>query len=147
MRMVRPQFAEVRADDHPGRRWVRIGLTRHIASSDTPVCWMDVYLPVEYGDLLNEIPTYNGLIYTLIEQRYAVTISEILQRIRAIDTPPNLMVRFDTDVGTKALELTRRYRCSSGQCQLISIKVLPDIDNRPKLTHFWSEPLDLDRKG
>ena len=84
------------------------------------------YLPVEYGDLLNEIPAYNGLIYTLIEQRYGVTISEILQRIRAIDIPSNLMARFGTDVGTKALELTRRYRSSSGQCEMISISVLPE---------------------
>lgn len=124
--LVADEALALRLDDRPGRRWVRIGQTRHIASSDTPVCWTDVYLPLEYADLLNEIPTYTGLIYTLIEQRYGVTISEILQRIRAIDTPPNLMARFGTDVGTKALELTRRYRSSSGQCEMISISVLPE---------------------
>lgn len=124
--LVADEALAVRLDDRPGRRWIRIGQTRHIASSDTPVCWTDVYLPVEYGALLDDIPTYSGLIYTLIEQRYGVMISEISQHIRAIDTPPNLMPRFETDVGTKALELTRRYRSSSGQCEMISISVLPE---------------------
>jgi GntR family transcriptional regulator len=124
--LVADEALALRLDARPGRRWIRIGQTRHIASSDTPVCWTDVYLPAEYGDLLNEISTYTGLIYTLIEQRYGVTISEILQRIRAIDTPANLMARFGADVGTKALELTRRYRSSSGQCEMISISVLPE---------------------
>lgn len=125
-KLVADEALALRLDDRPGRRWIRIGQTRHIASCNTPVCWTDVYLPAEYADLLDEIPVYNGLIYTLIEQRHGVTIAEILQRIRAIDTPSNLLSRFETDVGTKALELTRRYRSGSGECELISISVLPE---------------------
>ncbi|MGV3654499.1 MAG: GntR family transcriptional regulator [Noviherbaspirillum sp.] len=125
-RLVADEALALRLDERPGRRWVRIGQTRHIANSDTPVCWTDVYLSAEYSDLLNEIPTYDGLIYTLIEQRYGVMISEISQRIRAIDIPPNLMTCFGSGAGTKALELTRRYRSSSGHCEMISISVLPE---------------------
>lgn len=124
--LVADEVLARKLDNRPGRRWLRIGQTRHVLGSLTPVCWTDVYLPLEYAALRHEIPTYTGLIYTLIEQRYHVTISEILQSIRAIDIPPNLLPRFNGDVGSRALELIRRYRSGSGQCEMASISVLPE---------------------
>jgi len=124
--LVADEVLARKLDNRPGRRWLRIGQTRHVASSQAPVCWTDVYLPLEYADLRHEIPTYTGLIYTLIERRYHVTISEIRQSIRAIDIPSNLLARLDGDVGNKALELIRRYRSSSGECEMVSISVLPE---------------------
>lgn len=124
--LVADEVLAHKLDNRPGRRWLRIGQTRHVLGSQTPVCWTDVYLPLEYADLRHEIPTFTGLIYTLIEQRYHVTISEILQSIRAIDIPANLLARFGDDVGSKALELIRRYRSSADQCELVSVSVLPE---------------------
>jgi GntR family transcriptional regulator len=114
-----------RLDNRPGRHWIRIGQTRHLSDVEMPVCWTDVYLPIEYADLVDEIPSYDGLIYTLIEQRHGVTIREIVQSIRAVDVPPRLRSSLGADANTKALELTRRYRNDSQQCEMVSISVLP----------------------
>lgn len=114
-----------RLDKRPGRRWLRIGQTRHIESYETPICWTDVYVPAEYSDIRHEVPHYPGLIYTLIEQRYNITINDIVQSIRVIDIPPNLVKRLDSNAGNNALELTRRYRNSSKLCEMVSISVLP----------------------
>jgi len=124
--LVADEVLARKLDNRPGRRWIRIGQTRHVLGNEMPVCWTDVYLPVEYADLRQEIPTFTGLIYTLIEQRYNVTISEIRQSIRAIDIPADLLPRFGRDAGTKALELIRRYRSGAGQCEMVSISVLPE---------------------
>lgn len=132
--IVADESLALRLDNRPGRRWIRIGQTRHIEECETPICWTDVYLSPEYGDLRHEIPGYSGLIYTLIEQRYNVTISDIVQSIRAIDIPPNLVERLGGDVGAKALELTRRYRNSSRLCEMVTISVLPDKNYTYEIT-------------
>lgn len=115
-----------RLDDRPGRRWLHIGQARHLENCPLPICWTDVYLATAYADLLDEIKTYPGLIYTLIERDYDVTISEIVQRIKAVDIPDHLKPRFGEDIGRRALELTRRYKNSSGGCEMVTISVLPD---------------------
>lgn len=124
--IVADELLAPRLDNRPGRRWLNIGQTRRIQDQEGPICWTDVYIPINYKDVLEDAKTYSGLIYTLIEQKHNVTITEIVQTIRAVDIPEHLRGHFNEDIDSKALELTRRYRNSRHECEMVSISVLPD---------------------
>lgn len=114
-----------RLDARPGRRWLRIGQTRHLDTLPKAVCWTDVYIAAEYADIREDIAAYGGLIYTLLEQRFDVTVSDIIQSIRAVGVDPALAARLEVAPGSHALELTRRYRDAAHRCLIVSISVLP----------------------
>lgn len=140
--IVADEVLAPRLDNRPGRRWLKIGQTRHVEEQAGPICWTDVYLPIEYRDVLEEARTFSGLIYSLVERRHNVTVVEIIQSIRPIDIPSHLLVHFGEDVqdpGCKALELIRRYRNRVQACEMVSISVLPD--------KYYSYEITLTRQG
>jgi len=138
--LIADEKLAAKLDNRPGRRWIRIGQTRHVEGIESPICWTDVYLPQEYNELRREIKNHTGLIYTLIEKRYDVIIRDIVQSIRAIDVPPYLSNRLNISPETKALELTRRYRNSSGLCEMVSISVLPAENYTYEITLIRETP-------
>ena len=54
-----------RLDNRPGRRWLRIGQTRHVADNPTPVCWTDVYVAQKYTAIGDEIRDYRITSYNV----------------------------------------------------------------------------------
>ncbi len=140
--IVADEILAPRLDSRPGRRWLKIGQTRHVDEHVGPICWTDVYLPIEYRDVLEEARTFPGLIYSLIEQRHNVTVVEIVQTIRPVDIPKHLLVHFGPEVqdgGCMALELTRRYRNGRQGCEMVTISVLPD--------KYYSYEITMTRQG
>lgn len=111
--------------DRPGRHWVRISQTRHIDTLSVPVGWTDVYLSQDYSDIAAEVPTYPGLVYSLLEDRHDVVIHEIQQSIRATPVPSELAKILQVEPGDHALELRRTYLDKDGCGQIISLSVLP----------------------
>ena len=114
-------------DNRPGRRWVRIGQTRHETARDTtrPVAWTDVYVAAEYGDIAAEVPGFGDLVYKLVEKRHNVIIKEIRQTIVATTLSPTAAARLDAAPGESALKLTRRYFSIDDGCALVAISLLP----------------------
>ncbi|WP_185961193.1 GntR family transcriptional regulator [Telmatospirillum sp. J64-1] len=123
--IVADESLACRLDNRPGRRWLRIGQTRHVENSDVPVCWTDVYVDHAYSDIRDSIKTYPGLVYTLIEERYGIVISRIDQSLRAVGLPEEYSEILQAPADSHALELTRRYRNASLTCELIAISYLP----------------------
>lgn len=111
--------------DRPGRRWVRISQTRHIDTLSAPVGWTDVYLCEKYSDIAEEVPSYSGLVYSLLEDRHNVVIHEIRQSIRAAPVPRELADVLQVDPGDHALELRRNYLDKDGAGQIITLSILP----------------------
>ncbi len=114
-----------RLDNRPGRRWLRIGQTRHVADNPTPVCWTDVYVAQKYAAIGDEIRDYPRLVYTLLEARYGVVITRIDQSLRAIGLPQDYAGVLEAPADSHALELTRRYRDSEQKCEIVSLSFLP----------------------
>lgn len=108
-----------------GRRWLHVGQTRHPYDSEAALCWTDVYFPAMYAELRPRIESYPGLFYTLIEQTYGVTVSEIVQKIRACDIPDSIC-RYLGDLDqARALNITRKYYTNTKTCILASQTYLP----------------------
>lgn len=108
-----------------GRRWLHIGQTRHPYDRETAICWTDVYIPAAYAALKPQIESYPGLFYTLIEQKYDVTVSGIVQKIRARDIPDSVAQYLgELDQG-RALNITRKYHTNTNTCVLASQTYLP----------------------
>jgi len=123
--MVADEDLAPHLDGRPGRRWLRIGQTRHLDGQPRPVCWTDVYIAAEYAAIRNEIASYGGLIYTLLEQRFDVTVHDIVQSIRAVGITQTMSDRLGVETGSHALELTRRYRDATHRCVIVSLSILP----------------------
>ncbi|MDO6731841.1 GntR family transcriptional regulator [Marinovum sp. 2_MG-2023] len=120
--------------DRPGRHWVRISQTRHIDTLSAPVGWTDVYLSQDYADIAEEIPTYPGLVYSLLEDRHDVVIHEIRQSIGATPVPRELADILQVEPGDHALELRRNYLDKDGIGQIITLSVLPARHYRYDIT-------------
>lgn len=112
-------------DDRPGRRWTLIRQTRHIQGQSAPVGWTDVFLNEAYQDIAEEIRNYEGLVYTLLEERHNVVIHEIRQSIRAAPVPADFAQTLEVGAGSSALELRRTYLDGEGTPQIITVSVLP----------------------
>ncbi|WP_346795467.1 GntR family transcriptional regulator [Halomonas sp. Bachu 37] len=112
-------------DKRPGKHWIRISQTRHIESQSAPVGWTDVYLCQRYADIVDDIPDYTGLIYTLLEERHQVLIHEICQTVSAVPVPEHLAEQLEVRAGDHALRLTRHYLDAEGESLLVSINILP----------------------
>lgn len=111
--------------DRPGRRWVLIRQTRHIDKQVPPVAWTDIYLCQTYADIAEEISSYPGLVYLLLEERHPVVINEILQSIRAKPVPAELASPLQVEPGTPAIELLRRYQDAEGNNAIITVSTVP----------------------
>lgn len=114
-----------RLDNRPGRHWLHIGQTRHVADNAVPVCWTDVFVDSAYSDIRHCIDGYPDLVYSLIEERYGVVVTRIDQSLRAIGLPREYAEILQAPEDSHALELTRRYRNAAMQCEIVSISYLP----------------------
>ncbi|WP_162409136.1 GntR family transcriptional regulator [Acuticoccus sediminis] len=127
--LIEPMIADedfaCELDNRPGRRWIRVGQTRHVEGRPRPVSWTDVYIAKEYGDIAEEVPTYGGLVYTLLEKRHGVITKEIRQTIVATNLTDELAGILDAAPGESALKLTRRYIDMQDRCSLVAISMLP----------------------
>jgi GntR family transcriptional regulator len=111
----------------PGTRWLRISSLRMSEeSSEMPIGWTDVYVDPAYGDLRGVVrgaPTV--LISALIESRYGRRVAEIRQDIKAAFVPAMHAAALQTDAGTAALRIIRRYADSAGAVFEISDTIHP----------------------
>lgn len=114
-----------RLDKRPGRRWLHISQTRHIDSQPNPVGWTDVYLSAEYPDIAEDIGSYPGLVYSLLEERHGILIQKIRQSINAVPVPEAIAERLEVQPGDPALELTRNYLDAEERSLIVSLSILP----------------------
>lgn len=108
-------------------RWLQISSLRMDESPmKRPICWTDVYVDETFSDisaLVRKSPEV--LISTLIETRYKRVITHIKQEIDAISMSANLANELQTEAGTPALKITRRYFDTAGELLEISVSIHP----------------------
>nr|WP_150696079.1 GntR family transcriptional regulator [Pandoraea terrae] len=111
----------------PGTRWVRISSLRIDADgAGTPIGWTDVYIDPAYAEIADQVRQSPGtLVSSLLEARYGRRIDEVDQEVRAIMLTPEQAVRLNSEPGSAALEIVRRYLDAAGQVFEISVTVHP----------------------
>ena len=93
-------------------------------SQAAPVGWTDVYLDASYADIAEEVPSYAGLVYSLLEERHDVLIHENRQTVRAAPVSAELAEVLQVVPGDHALEMRRSYFDRVGEAQIISLSIL-----------------------
>lgn len=109
----------------PGRRLLHLQAVRERTTSRPPLCWTDLYVDAAFASLQAIVPTYEGLIGTLIEERFGRRIAEIAQSLKAIGVPARIAPTLQVAPEAHALEITRRYRDASGSFLMTTVSVHP----------------------
>lgn len=110
-----------------GTRWLHISSLRMDDSPKArPICWTEVYVDVAFSDIAKLVrKSPEVLISSLIEARYGRAIARIKQDVDAILMPALLADELQTEAGSAALKITRRYFDAAGDLLEISRSIHP----------------------
>jgi DNA-binding GntR family transcriptional regulator len=114
-------------DCEGGTRWLQISSLRmDHGTKARPICWTDVYVDAAFSGIDERVrASPEVLISSLIEEHYGRAIVRIRQEVEAILMPAHLAKELQSDVGSAALRLTRRYYDAAGELLEISRTVHP----------------------
>lgn len=107
----------------PGSRWARISSLRmDVRKGDEPICWTDVYVAEEYGDVRRTVRRApETLISSLIEKKYGRITAAVQQSISAVALPDAIAPELHAQAASPALKIVRRYLDSAGDTFVITV--------------------------
>lgn len=108
-----------------GEKWLRIDGFRYPASSETPVCWMEVFVHEDYAGVARLLDHNKGPIFELIETLYGERIVEVEQTLHTSPMPAQVAPALRAEPGETAVEVIRTFRIASGKTAEISIAHYP----------------------
>lgn len=106
----------------PGSRWARISSLRmDVRRNEVPICWTDVYMAEEYGDLRKTVRRApETLVSSLIEKKYGRITAAVHQSIEAVALPAAIAPELHAAAGSPALKIVRRYIDSAGDMFIVT---------------------------
>jgi GntR family transcriptional regulator len=111
----------------PGTGWLEVQASRAEARSGVlPMgCWT-VYVQKRDGTLIrSQLRTDQRLISDLIQEATGRVLNEVRQTVRAVGVPDAMATRLGVEIGSPALEFTRRYYDQSHDLFQIAISIHP----------------------
>lgn len=117
-----------------GTEWLAVTGYRHDEASDAPLCRTEYYIHRDYASVGRLLQRHNGPIFPLIEDLFALTITEVHQDIAATIIPPALADGLKVKAGSAALEVCRTYRIDDGKIAQITINTYPASRFRHTMT-------------
>jgi len=109
-----------------GSQWYRISGLRRSDSSDTPICWSDIYVLPEYAEFLEHEEKGRIPVYEQIEKATGTIIYDAVIRIYASSLNGNLASQLEVAEGTPALTIIRRYLDERGRNFETTVTVHPE---------------------
>jgi DNA-binding GntR family transcriptional regulator len=111
----------------PGQRWLRVESLRVAPGNPAvSVCWTDIYLePMIGAALAGQVTASSGLICTMAEERFGLTVAEVRQEIRAVGIPARCARQLEAKPNAHALEILRHYVDQKGLVFQSTISVFP----------------------
>jgi len=109
----------------PGRIWIRLSGLRETTTEGAPLCRTIVYVNQRYADAVAAARTHNTAIFSLIENRYGVSIAEVRQDIEAVLLDAEAAALLQAPVASPALLITRRYFDAGRQLIELSTNLHP----------------------
>lgn len=85
------------------------------ASTPWPRAWNESYIRAPYVGIRDSIETWQGAIYSLVEQTFGLRITSIRQEVCAVNLPSDLARRLNVKTATAALRVKRSYLVRSGE--------------------------------
>ncbi|WP_337188108.1 GntR family transcriptional regulator [Phenylobacterium sp.] len=109
----------------PGREWLRMEGIRYGQPDDRPICWVVVYLASAYKELAENVTEIRGPLFTQIEERFGVAISEITQTIRVGALPKVAAPALGIAPDDAVFEMERSFTTSDRKLVEISFSYYP----------------------
>jgi DNA-binding GntR family transcriptional regulator len=108
-----------------GAHWLHVSCLRRFGDSRPPVCWVDLYLLPEHGDIVPRIGRRPGLVHELIEQAHGEQVGNVDISIMARAMPARIAAPLGVETGSPSLTVVRRYTSRGGRLFLASVSEHP----------------------
>ena len=92
-----------------GHAWLRLNSLRTVPSDPRPICMTTAYVDAGLPDIDKHLENVSGPISAMLERTYGIRIARIEQSIQAIRLGKRQAKLLRADVGSPALQATRRY--------------------------------------
>lgn len=130
----------------PGMAWTRMELLRTVPDHTEPLGVVQVYVRPEYSGWADGIGELNGTVFSLLENRYGVELSELEQDISALEMPRAAAERLGVKPGSPALRVIRHYYERDGGIPEVSLGWYPgnrfSYNTRMRMNVLGSIPQD-----
>jgi GntR family transcriptional regulator len=114
-------FLACKSQEH----WWHIQTLRSEPTSSSVIAYSDIYIPLAFGPILADVKKSKRPIFSLIEDRFHESISEIRQDIGAISMTSQEAKLLGATKGSPGLEITRRYLGKGGRVLEVARSVHP----------------------
>ena len=106
--------------------WFQISGIRRSNSSNTPICWQDVYVLPEYEDAARRVPFSHHAVHQIIELRHGSLIEEAQLNIFASQIDRPLARHLEVQEGSSAMTIIRLYHDNKGRLFEITRSIHPE---------------------
>lgn len=108
-----------------GQEMLRISLLRHRPREALPAGWLHIYLRPEHAEVIGEIEGASQPVLRLVERRYHVSISEVVQKIVAATLTRAQARILGAKAGRPALHVTRQYFDARDRLLMATVALYP----------------------
>lgn len=112
-------------DEFSGQDWLIISGLRLEADADLPICQSTVLVNGRFAEIADTLATYRGAIYQLIEERFGIEVSVVVQDITVTQMPADAASALGEKPRTTAVRVARRYLDAAGTTLLASVNFHP----------------------
>ncbi len=106
--------------------WFQISGIRRSNSSNTPICWQDVYVLPEYRDAARQVPLNHRAVHQIIELHHGSLIEEAQLNIFASQIGRPLAKHLEVQEGASAMTIIRLYHDNTGRLFEITSSIHPE---------------------
>jgi len=111
----------LRLSSPAGSRWLRLEGFRHTRDDPVPLCWTEVFIPVEFSGVGVQVGRQSGTIFSLIEAMYGVRVERVEQSLAAGAMPASAASAMGAAAGELAIVIQRVYRLEDGSIALVAV--------------------------
>ncbi len=108
-----------------GEEWLEVRGYRHAEDAGSPLCWAEYYINRAYAAVGRLLQRHTGPIFSLIEDMFGQSITEVHQQISATLISPALATTLKVKTGSAALEMLRSYKTADGKIAQVTINTHP----------------------
>jgi len=108
-----------------GQAWAEITILRRLQHDKQLLNYLQVYLRPEFGDAVGKLKVLRQPVYSLVEARHGVRITEVLQDVTAAGLTAEMAKALNAVEGQPALRITRLYLDRKGSVVLVGIGHYP----------------------
>lgn len=108
-----------------GTRWIRIEAYRFDETTLAPVCWTQVYLHSDYGQVARLVGRHDQPLFQLIEDLYGERVTEVTQVLSAREAPSAVATLLKVPKKATVIAVERTYQLATGKVIEFSTNLYP----------------------